>query len=162
MPTSAEYFGTREFLKNDYISRAGAAAVGIYGNSQEEAIYISYQFDADGKPCDGNINYVIRFDAGKLPPVKFFWSATMYDLPDRQLVNNPLDRYAIGDKTPGLKYGDDGSLEIYLQHESPGVDKESNWLPTPAGPFFMVVRLYGPEQGILDGTWTAPPITTVP
>ena len=80
----------------------------------------------------------------------------MYNLPQRLLVENPIQRYSIGDRTPGLKQGKDGSLEIYLQHDSPGPDKESNWLPTPKGPFVLVSRMYGPEKPLIDGSWKEP------
>ena len=91
-----------------------------------------------------------------MPPARAFWSLTMYELPASLLVANPLDRYSIGDRTQGLKLGADGSLEIYLQHENPGPEKVSNWLPAPAGPFFFVARLYGPGQTALSGQWQLP------
>ena len=92
-----------------------------------------------------------------MPPVKFFWSMTMYDLPGRQLVANPISRHAIGSRTPGLKTNADGSIDIYLQSTSPGADKESNWLPTTSkGPFYMVLRMYGPQGTLAAGSWQAP------
>jgi hypothetical protein len=111
---------------------------------------------ADGKLLDGQRKWVLRFPAGQLPPVSEFWSITMYNLPQRLLVANPINRYSIGDRTEGLKLGADGSLEIYLQHENPGPDKASNWLPAPAGPFFFVARLYGPSAAALSGQWQLP------
>lgn len=159
--TSTGLFGTREQLGNDYTKRAVAAAMGIYGNSAEEAIYLGYEEDAEGKPLSGDSNYVIRFKKGELPPVQFFWSMTMYDLPGRHLVDNPLNRYAIGDRTPGLKFDQDGSLTLYVQHESPGKALESNWLPSPAGRFNIVARLYGPKPQALDGTWKLPKVEHV-
>jgi hypothetical protein len=156
--SSADLFGTREFLGTDYVMRrAVGAAMGIYGNSKEEAYYTPYSVDADKQPLDGSKSYVLHFSKDQVPPVKFFWSMTMYDLPGRLLVENPIQRYAIGSRTKGLKTNADGSVDIYLQSGSPGADKESNWLPTPPkGPFFMVLRMYGPEESLADGTWQAP------
>jgi len=88
-------------------------------------------------------------------------SALMYNLPGRFLVENPINRYSIGDRTPGLKKGKDGALEIYLQNENPGVDRESNWLPTPKGPFFLVSQMYGPQRPLIDGTWKVPTLVEV-
>ena len=157
--TSMDLFGTREFLGKDYVYRRNAGALlGIYGNSKEEALYGSQQTDKAGKVLDGSRNWLLRFEPGQLPPVNDFWSITMYGLPERYLVPNPINRYSIGDRTPGLKTGADGSLEIYLQAESPGKDKESNWLPTPKGPFFFVGRFYGPRETALRGDWTLPPL----
>jgi hypothetical protein len=133
--------------------------LGIYGNTKDEAIYGSQQTGADGKLRDGNKDWVLRFEPGKLPPVKQFWSITMYKLPERFLVDNALNRYSIGDRTPGLKMGADGSLEIHMQADNPGPDKNSNWLPAPKGPFFLVGRFYGPKQEALDGTWNLPPLS---
>ncbi|MFM9047915.1 MAG: DUF1214 domain-containing protein, partial [Cyanobium sp.] len=100
--------------------------------------------------------WVLRFEPGQLPPVTEFWSVTMFNLPERLLVENPLNRYSIGDRTPGLKLGADGSLEIIIQSENPGADRESNWLPAPPGPFFFVARLYGPKEPALKGAWKLP------
>ena len=105
---------------------------------------------------DGRRRWLLRFPAGQLPPVSEFWSITMYTLPQRLLTPNPINRYSIGDRTPGLRYGADGSLEIVLQAENPGPAKAANWLPAPAGPFFFVARLYGPKQQVLSGSWTLP------
>ena len=156
--SSVDLFGTRAFLGQDYVMRrAVGAAIGIYGNSKEEAYYTAYNVDANKQPLDGGKRYVLRFSKDQVPPVKFFWSMTMYDLPDRLLVDNPIQRYAIGSRTQGLKTNADGSVDIYLQATSPGGDKESNWLPTPKqGPFFMVLRMYGPEGKLAAGEWQAP------
>jgi hypothetical protein len=156
--SSADIFGTREFLGQDFaMKRAVAAAMGIYGNSKEEAVYTPWNLDADGKQLDGKNRYVLHFDKDQVPPVQFFWSQTMYNLPQRLLVANPINRYAIGSRTPGLKTESDGSLNIYIQADSPGKDKESNWLPSPAsGPFYMVLRMYGPQGSLSDGSWKAP------
>jgi hypothetical protein len=157
--TSRDMFGTREFLGKDYIyMRNAGAMLGIYANSKDEALYGSQQTDSSGKVLDGSRKWVLRFAPGQLPPVNEFWSITMYSLPDRFLVANPINRYSIGDRTPGLKKGADGSLEIYLQAENPGKDKESNWLPTPKGPFFFAARFYGPKDNALRGEWSLPPL----
>jgi hypothetical protein len=155
--SSQGFFGTRQELGPDYLTfRAMGAMLGIYGNSSEEAFYASQQTGPDGKVLDGRKRWVMRFEPSQLPPVTEFWSITMYKLPERLLVENPLNRYSIGDRTPGLKLGADGSLEIYIQNENPGPDKASNWLPAPAGPFFFVARLYGPKNPVLKGTWKLP------
>ena len=92
-----------------------------------------------------------------MPPVKFFWSMTVYNLPERLLIDNSLNRYAIGSRTPGLKTNADGSIDIYLQSKSPGSQKESNWLPAPpTGPYYMILRMYGPQGTLTKGSWVAP------
>lgn len=147
-------FGTRAALQNDYLKRAIAAEKGLYGNSLEEAWYGGYV-------GDGRTPSAIRFPAGQLPPAKFFWSLTLYTLPDRFLYANPLERYSIGDRTTGLRYDADGGLTLYVAHGSPGADKESNWLPAPDGPYSLVARIYGPSQTAMNGTWKLPPLTPV-
>jgi hypothetical protein len=159
---SSAFFGTRKFLGTDYVmKRAAGAMLGIYANSKEEAVYGAYQMDSTGKPLDGTKRWVLRFAPGQLPPTSLFWSITMYRLPERLLAENPINRYSIGDKTPGLKQSADGSLVIYIQRDNPGPDKESNWLPTPGGPFFIASRYYGPKPALADGTWKQPMITPV-
>ncbi len=144
-------FGTREDLKNDYLTRAIAAEKGLYGNSLVEAWYGGY--DGDGrKPSK------IRFAPGQLPPARFFWSITLYTLPDRFLYANPLQRYSIGDRTKGLKRDADGGLTLYIGHVSPGKDRESNWLPAPEGMYSAVGRIYGPSEAAMNGTWKLPPL----
>ena len=161
--SSKGFFGTREELGSDYLTyRAMGAMLGIYGNSSAEALYASQQTGPDGKVLDGRRRWVLRFPAGQLPPVSEFWSITMYTLPERLLVPNPLQRYSIGNRTPGLRLGADGSLEIYLQSENPGPDKVANWLPAPAGPFFFVARLYGPSAAALSGRWSMPALVERP
>jgi hypothetical protein len=156
---SRALFGTRTELGDGYITKRNfGAMLGIYGNTKEEAIYGSQQTDNEGKVLDGNRHWVLRFEPGQLPPVTEFWSITMYNLPQRLLVENPLNRYSIGSRTAGLKQGADGSLEVYIQADSPGPEKESNWLPAPRGPFFFVGRFYGPKPEALDGRWTLPPL----
>jgi hypothetical protein len=147
-------FGTRAFLKNNYLVRAIAARKGMYGNSQEEAWY-------GGMIGDGHTLSRLHFSRAELPQARFFWSATLYTLPDRFLYDNPLKRYSIGDRTEGLVYGADGSLDIYIGHASPGGNREANWLPAPAGPYSLVARVYGPGQALLDGNWHLPPLEPV-
>jgi hypothetical protein len=154
--SSFDLFGSREDLGDNYIKRATAAAMGIYGNSKEEAVYVGTRLDGDQRQLLGAQPYVLHFDKKDLPPAKFFWSMTMYDLPGRHLVANPIHRYSIGDRTEGLKYGADGSLDIYLQHGSPGPDKQANWLPAPEGAYNVIMRIYGPDPSVLDGAWKLP------
>jgi hypothetical protein len=157
--TSADGFGTREFLNGDYLGRMSAAILGIYGNSKDEAIYPVYFVDSKKKPLSGANRYTLRFAPGQLPPVNAFWSLTLYELPASLLSANRLNRYLINSPMlPGLKRDADGGVALYVQHRSPGRDKESNWLPAPTGPFFMVLRLYWPKPDALDGRWKAPPL----
>jgi hypothetical protein len=151
-------FGTREFLKNDYVARATGTQVGIGANSREEAMYPIYDKDADGQPLDGATNaYTLRFAKGDLPPVNAFWSLTMYELPQQLLVKNSINRYLINSPMlTHLKRDADGGLTIYIQADSPGKDKEANWLPAPKGPFMMAMRYYWPKQELLGGQWKSP------
>ncbi|HVJ79963.1 MAG TPA: DUF1254 domain-containing protein [Planctomycetia bacterium] len=157
--TSGDMFGTREFLKNNYLYRMAAAALGIYGNSKFEAMYPVYAVDVAGRKLDGAGRYVIRFAPGDLPPVNAFWSLTMYELPQSLLVANRLDRYLLNSPMlPQFSRDPDGGLTLLIQNESPGREKEANWLPAPKGPFMMVMRLYWPKEDALTGKWTAPPL----
>jgi hypothetical protein len=158
--TSGDCFGTREYLKNNYAYRMLAAVLGIYGNSKQEAMYPVYDVDASGQKLDAEKNrYTLRFEKGQLPPVNAFWSLTMYELPSSLLVANPLNRYLINSPMlPDLKRDADGGLTIYIQHDSPGKDKESNWLPAPSGPFVSFMRLYWPKSEAVDGQWKQPPM----
>lgn len=158
--TAADMFGTRDALNNNYLYRMAGAILGIYGNSQAEAMYPYYSVDADGEPLDGaRHRYTLRFAPGQLPPVKAFWSLTMYKLPESLLCANPLNRYLINSPMlPDLRRDDDGGITLLIQHQSPGKDKESNWLPAPASPFAMFMRLYWPAEEALNRTWTQPPL----
>jgi hypothetical protein len=157
---SGDIFGTREYLKNNYMYRMTAAVDGIYGNSKEEAIYPMYSVDADGQPLNGATGkYTMRFPRNQLPPVNAFWSITMYDAQARLLVANPIERYLINSAMLSkLRKDKDGGLTVYLQYPSPGPGKQSNWLPAPNGPFFVAMRLYWPKPEALDGTWKHPPL----
>jgi hypothetical protein len=137
-----------------YLARALAARGGLWGNHGYEAAYPMTYVDADGDQLDGRNRYTLTFDQD--PPVDAFWSITMYDLPEFYLVANPIGRYSIGDRTPGLRHDSDGSLTIVIQHEQP--TDTGNWLPAPAAPFRPLMRLYQPQDAVLDGTYKIPPI----
>ena len=162
--SSSDGFGTRAFLRKVngeqiYLSRMASAVLGIYGNSKDEAMYPAYFVDANNQKLNGTNRYKLRFAPGQLPPVNAFWSFTMYELPSSLLYANPINRYLINSPMlPSLKKDPDGSIALYVQNESPGTDKESNWLPAPKGPFFAVMRLYWPKPPALDGKWKAPPL----
>ncbi|VVE06412.1 signal peptide protein [Pandoraea communis] len=155
---SSDAFGTREFLKNDYMVRMSGAVLGIYGNSKGEALYPAYFTDVNGQPLDATRQrYTLRLAPGELPPANAFWSVTMYELPSSLLSANPLNRYLINSPMlPQLKKDADGGITLYLQHETPGKDKEANWLPAPKGPFWTVMRIYWPKPEALDGRWKSP------
>ena len=156
--TSGDLFGTREFLKNNYVYRFVGAKLGIYGNSREEALYPPYFVDAAGNKLDAaRHRYELRFEKSQLPPAKAFWSLTMYDGKTQLLVANPLQRYLVNSTMlKQFKYGDDGALTLYIQKDSPGADKESNWLPAPDGPFYCILRLYIPKPETFTGQWKQP------
>jgi hypothetical protein len=156
---SGDFLGSRESLKNNYVFRMHGTVAGIWGNAKEEAIYPGYYLDSKGQRLEGNNCYTLRFAPDKYPPVNAFWSMTMYNMPARLLVANPINRYLINSPMlPDLKKDADGGLTFYLQHDSPGKDKESNWLPAPEGPFLVTLRLYWPKREALDGTWKQPPV----
>jgi hypothetical protein len=151
-------FGNRERMQGNYLVRASAARLGLYGNDQEEALYPVTQVDVNGNALDASQNrYVIQFGKAQLPPVKGFWSMTMYGLPAQLMVSNPIRRYSIGDRTTGLKYGLDGSVTIYVQTRSPGPSLETNWLPAPKGPFSLQMRMYWPKPEAFTPELYAPP-----
>jgi hypothetical protein len=157
--SSADAFGTRAYLNGRYVDRMTGAALGIYGNSKEEAIYPAYFVDSRGKALDGDHQYRLAFAPGALPPVNAFWSLTLYELPSSLLHANPLNRYLINSAMLNeLKRDSDGGITLYVQNETPGADLESNWLPAPRGSFFVILRLYWPKPEALDGRWTAPPL----
>jgi hypothetical protein len=155
--TSAQLFGTASDLKGNYLYRMAGAAFGIYGNTAAEALYPGSSTDSAGAPLTGANNYIYRFAKDQLPPVNAFWSLTMYEMPQSLLVENPLKRYLINSPMlPSLVPDPDGGYTIYIQNSSPGIDKESNWLPAPKGPFQTILRLYWPKPDALNGTWKAP------
>lgn len=144
----------------DYGLRAVIALIGFGANLAADAIYPSAFVDADGKPLDGANRYVLHFDKGQTPPAHAFWSLTMYNA-QSFFVENPINRYDIAAWMP-LKRNKDGSLDVYIQRDSPGKAKESNWLPAPEGEFSVTMRIYWPKPEALDGTWKPTPITRVP
>jgi hypothetical protein len=159
-------FGDSAFYKGDWLKRAAAATGGIYGNDSVEAMYPMTRWDAKGEVLDGSKhNYTLTFPAGELPPVNSFWSVTMYDGKSQLLIKNPINRYLINSPMlPDMKKNADGSLTIYIQKDSPGEDRESNWLPAPDGTIYLVMRLYWPKTeapSILpvgSGSWSPPAI----
>jgi hypothetical protein len=141
-----------------YATRAAAARGGLWGNHGYEAVYAGSYHDADGNQLNGANSYTLRFTT--TPPVDAFWSITMYDMPDYYLVANPIDRYSIGDRTPGLITDADGSLTIVMQRDEPAnANERANWLPTPPGDFRPLMRMYMPNAQVLDGSYVLPPIT---
>lgn len=161
--TSGDIFGTREYLKNNYLYRWAGDVIGIYGNSKEEAMYPFYGVDSDGNKLDGTTNkYTLHFAKGELPPVNAFWSLTMYKMPQSLLVDNPINRYLVNSPMiPNFVKDKDGGITLYVQSESPGKAKEANWLPAAKGPFIIVMRLYWPKEAALDGSWKNPPLELV-
>lgn len=156
--TAAECFGSREFLQGDFAKRAIGAKVGIYGNSREETVYATYFSGRGGQALDASrYRYTLRFEKDQLPPCDAFWSLTLYDADTHLLVANPLKRYSIhSSMLESMTRGEDGSLTVYIQKESPGKSKEANWLPAPNGPFHGILRLYLPKPEVIAKTWTAP------
>jgi hypothetical protein len=163
------YFGDRAFFKGNWLLRAAGAKAGIYGNDAVEATYPITKTLADGQPLDGSkANYTLTFPAGQFPPVNAFWSVTMYDGTTQFLIENPINRYLINSPMlPQMKKNSDGSLTLSIQKDSPGKEKEANWLPAPDGPIYLVMRLYWPKTeapSILpagQGTWKPPAIQKV-
>jgi hypothetical protein len=147
---------------DDYLYRAHIALTALAALEVAEATYVSCTSDASGQALDGRGRYVLRFEPGQLPPAKAFWSLTLYEItPEGRafFTDNPIGRYAIGDRTKGLRKNPDGALEIYVQHERPVPDKEANWLPAPAaGPIRLVLRAYEPQETLLDGRYRLPPV----
>lgn len=161
--------GDSAFYNGDWLKRAAVAKAGIYANDVEEAAYPLTRVDSDGQTLDGSqYSYTLTFPAGQLPPVNAFWSVTMYDAKTQLLIKNPIDRYLINSPMlPNMKTNPDGSLTIYIQNKSPESERESNWLPAPNGPIYLVMRLYWPRTtppSILpagEGTWQPPGVKRV-
>ena len=152
-------YNTREVIGEDYLNRTVGVVVGQFGNYPSQAMYPGFQKDNTGNLLDGSkANYTITFPPEGLPKADYFWSFTMYDLPDRFLVRNPINRYSIGSQSETLKKDEDGSVTIYFQSASPGDSLDGNWLPAPEGPFFTVLRIYGPQEEMLNGTYILPEI----
>ncbi|MFO0814711.1 MAG: DUF1254 domain-containing protein [Gemmatales bacterium] len=154
--TKAGLYGTQ------YLQRAFVTAIGLGANRPQDAVYPTSEMDADGKPYSGANNYVVHFAKGETPPADAFWSITMYN-GEYFFVDNPLNKYTVSPRN-NLKYNADGSLDLYIQNESPGKDKEANWLPAPQGKFILMMRLYWPKEtapSIIDGTWKPPAVKMV-
>jgi len=144
---------------NYYLKRAIVAREGLGANLPEDAVYPLNLGDQEGKPLDGSNRYALHFDKGETPPADAFWSVTLYDNDGFQ-VPNALNRFAVS-SWMNLKQNADGSLNLYIQNESPGKDEEANWLPAPRGAFNLTMRVYGPRAQLLTGEWTPPPVTRV-
>ena len=146
-----------ESFGHDFLSRAFVARQGIGALAPQEATYPRCETDAEGRPLHGSRRYVMRFAPGQLPPVNAFWSITLYSAHDYMLVANPIDRYSIGDRTPGLQFDADGGLTLRIQHAPPLDEKErANWLPAPADDFFLCLRAYLPRPEMVDGPYRLP------
>jgi hypothetical protein len=143
----------------DYLQRALVTYFGLGANRPQDAVYPTSEVDGDGKAYDGANKYVLHFPKGQTPPAKGFWSLTMYDA-DYFFVKNPIDRYDVSSRSD-FKYNKDGSLDIYIQKDPPGKEKDPNWLPAPSGKFVLMLRLYWPQEtrpSIIDGSWEPPAV----
>ena len=154
VPANAAEWGT------DYLNRTAISKSSMYQNTAAETQYNLREFDSEGKPLDGNNQYTVTFAKGQVPPVKGFWSLTLYN-DEKFFFPNPLNRFSLGTKNKTLKYAADGSLTLYLGAKSPGKDNEPNWIPAPAGPFSLILRLYWPEASVLSGAWLPPDVKKV-
>jgi hypothetical protein len=146
----------------DYLMRALVTAIGLGANRPQDAVYPTSMKDAEGGKYSGANKYVMRFPKGQLPPAQGFWSLTMYNS-EYFFVSNPINRYSISARQ-NLKSNPDGSTDLYIQKDSPGADKESNWLPAPAGDFVLMLRMYWPSEknpSIINGSWKIPPVKKV-
>jgi hypothetical protein len=140
----------------NYMVRALAARFFLGVLPAEDAVYLSCLKDSTGQPLKGAQRYSIHFEKGQLPPVKAFWSLTLYDN-DGYFTTNAIKRFSIGDRD-ALKFNGDGSLDLYIQHDSPGAERESNWLPAPATGFNLALRMFWPDEQVVKGAWTPPPV----
>jgi hypothetical protein len=158
--SSSEIFGSRTYLNNNYLARAVGAWTGIYANEADVFLGIQgYERQSDGKPFSGLNTYTFTFEKDNYPPVEAFWSVTLYSLPSRLLYENEINRYAMqSTMTNDFKKNPDGSVTIYVQHDSPGKELESNWLPCPSGPFTMAFRCYLPREELRSGSWLPPKV----
>ncbi len=156
-----DLYGSRDRLKNNYLYRYAGAEMGIFGNSSDEAAYLTYLIDSEGKPANGaRHSYTVHFAKDQLPPAEAFWSLTLYDAKTKLLVPNHKKRYLINSHMlAGLKRDADGGLTLALQHHEPPKDAQSNWLPAPPGPFYAVLRIYLPKPEVGNGQWNLPPLT---
>ena len=156
---SSALFNTRENLQTDYIDRMIGVYVGIFGNYASQATYFTWHKDTDGHQINtANGNYKLTFKRGETPPADYFWSITIYTMPERFLVPNVLHRYSIGSRSPQLKTNMDGSIDIYISQQAPVKELESNWLPAPDGEPYIIMRVYGPGESVMNGGYEPPPI----
>jgi hypothetical protein len=139
--------------------RLAVAQMGLGANVPEDAVYPMVFTDDSGKPLDGVNNCILHFDKGPTPPVDAFWSVTLYGA-DSYQVPNSINRFAVSSGIP-FKYNPDGSLDLYIQNDNPGADKEANWLPAPKAPFNLTMRMYAPKEEVLVGKWNPPPVTMI-
>jgi len=142
-----------------YQERAAIARFGLGALTSKDAVYLQTQNDYEGRELTGSSRYILHFEKSALPPVRAFWSVTLY-APDGFFVENPIDRYALGDRDK-LLFNEDGSLDIYIQHDTPEQGKISNWLPAPDGPFNLSMRLYWPKPEVTNGAWKPPAVRSV-
>jgi hypothetical protein len=145
---------------DNWLNRAGTGFGYVWGDLASEILYPMARADADGRPLNGNNRYVLRFRPGQLPPGKY-WRISMYDL-EGFFTNNAIDRYGLGNMAENPVPDPDGGLTVFIQHDSPGADKKANWLPAPAEGFFMVMRVYQPEERMYRGEYIVPPVERVP
>lgn len=158
--SSTGLFGTREEMAGAYDNRNVGAKKGLYGLPPAIAWYGGWLVDSEGNRITGQTDYTITFTADELPKTRFFWSATLYTLSQRLLSANEIDRYSIGDRTEGIRFDDDGTITLYVQHRRPDSEAEAaNWLPSPEGPFTVIIRAYGGDTAIAEGTYRLPAIT---
>ena len=153
-PTNNARWGT------DYLNRTGTSKSNMFDNTPNETKYIYRDYDSQGQQLNGKNNYTATFPKGQEPPVKGFWSVTLYN-EVHFFHPNALNRFSLGTKNKDLKHNSDGSLTLYFGAKSPGKDKETNWVPAPEGPFSLYIRCYWPEQAVLDGTWKPPQVEKV-
>ena len=161
-----EAFGPREFFKGDWLLRAGAGMAAIFANDKIEAFYPMVYVDGNGEVLNSKTDkYTLHFTKDEIPPAKYFWSVTMYDKRGDgiagYMIENPINRYLISSTTEGLLYDKDGGLTIYIQHAQPEGEKAANWLPAPAEPFYMCMRIYGPEERVMNNEWAPPAVQKV-
>ena len=140
----------------DYLYRAGVTRMGLMANDPAEATYLSLYVDTDGNALQGSKRHRLHFSADNLPPARAFWSVTMYDRDTYTLVDNVIDRYSIGDRTEGIQYADDGSLTVYISQSTPESGQRANWLPAPVGEFYLILRVYLPEEAVIAQQWQPP------
>ncbi|OLY76707.1 cell envelope protein [Pseudomonas sp. ATCC PTA-122608] len=160
---SGDFFGSRDHLNNNYLYRYVGANLGIFGNSTDEAAYLSYFVDSEGKPANGaRHSYTVHFAKDQLPPADAFWSLTMYDAKTKLLVPNLKKRYLLNSRMlPNFKLDADGGLTLLVAHHEPPKAEQSNWLPAPPGPFYAVLRIYLPKPEVGNGQWKLPPLTPI-